>query len=314
MTMNRETIMKHLKTKETLDEFLIKKDVSTNQLNKAKNNKVNYHSELEYYYDYKEKQTGLAWIDVDNIHAPAREGNSGHSWYNLLYWGIYGLPKNKDANIATLRFYDLLINLTKMSLEDLKHLYEDGKSGLSIYKFEKYIKTGEKPIYLGINDGNHRIILAKVLGVNYVTSKCLYIYEYNIEKHSIYEELILIIKKLKSFLKTSKTFRLSDDGQCIKINAKTLTYMGVLFEDISSYEFNKNAYEYIEHIEILKRYYSILEEIENDYNKQINIYKYIPKGILNFMSLTHKDIYLEEIEYYKKSLLKKVKILKALDE
>lgn len=167
--------MKHLKTKETLDEFLIKKGVSTNQLNKAKNNKVNYHSELEYYYDYKEKQTGLAWIDVDNIHAPAREGNSGHSWYNLLFWGIYGLPKNKDANIATLRFYDLLINLTKMSLEGLKNLYEDGKSGLSIYKFEKYIKTGEKPMYLGINDGNHRIILAKVLGVNYVTSKCLYI-------------------------------------------------------------------------------------------------------------------------------------------
>ncbi|RLL52961.1 hypothetical protein D8062_14235, partial [Staphylococcus aureus] len=100
----------------------------------------------------------------------------------------------------------------------------------------------------------------------------------------------------------------------IKINAKTFTYMGVLFEDIHPYTFNKNAYEYIEHIDILNKYYSILKEIEDDYNKQINIYKYIPKKILSFMSLAHKDIYLEEIEDYKNNLLKKVKILKALDE
>ncbi|HDC3362002.1 TPA: hypothetical protein ACHAOB_002719 [Staphylococcus aureus] len=314
MVMNREEIEYHLKNVENLDDFLINRGVKINDLHEAMNEKVDYAPEFDYYYDSKEKQTELAWIDTDYIKAPARSGNNGHSWYNLLFWGVYGLPQNKEANLSSIRLYDLLKNLTKMNFNELKELYEDGKSGLSLYSFNKYVKTGEKPVYIGINDGTHRIILAKVLGINYVTSKKVYVYEYNPEKHRIYEDLILILEKLQSFLKTSKAFKLSDDGEFLKINAKTFTYMGVLFEDINPYTFNKNAYEYIEHIEILNKYYSILKEIEEDYNKQINIYKYIPKKILNFMSLAHKDIYLEEIEDYKNNLLKKVKILKALDE
>lgn len=313
MVMNREEVEYHLKNVEKLDDFLINRGVKNSDLDAAMNEKVDYATEFDYYYDYKEKQTELAWIDTEYIYAPARAGNNGHSWYNLLFWGIYGLPQSKEANLSSLRFYDLLRNLTKMNFNELKELYEDGKSGLSLYNFNKYVKSGEKPVYIGINDGTHRIILAKVLGINYVTSQKVYVYEYNPEKHRIYEDLILILEKLQSFLKTSKAFRLLDN-EYIKINAKTFNYMGVLFEDINSYTFNKNAYEYIEHIEILNKYYSILKEIEEDYNKQINIYKYIPKKILNFMSLAHKDIYLEEIEDYKNNLLKKVKILKALDE
>ena len=313
MVMNREEVEYHLKNVEKLDDFLINRGVKNSDLDAAMNEKVDYATEFDYYYDYKEKQTELAWIDTEYIHAPARAGNNGHSWYNLLFWGIYGLPQNKEANLSSLRFYDLLRNLTKMNFNELKELYEDGKSGLSLYNFNKYVKSGEKPVYIGINDGTHRIILAKVLGINYVTSQKVYVYEYNPEKHRIYEDLILILEKLQSFLKTSKAFRLLDN-EYIKINAKTFNYMGVLFEDINSYKFNKNTYEYIEHIEILNKYYAILQEVEDNYNKQINIYKYIPKGILNFMSLAHKDIYLEEIEDYKKNLLKKVKILKALDE
>src|SRR5699024_6367271 len=274
MVMNREEIEYHLKNVENLDDFLINKGVKINDLHEAMNEKVDYATEFDYYYDYKEKQTELAWIDTEYILAPARAGNNGHSWYNLLFWGIYGLPQNKEANLSSLRFYDLLRNLTKMNFNELKELYEDGKSGLSLYNFNKYVKSGEKPVYIGINDGTHRIILAKVLGINYVTSKKVYVYEYNPEKHRIYEDLILILEKLQSFLKTSKAFRLSDEGEYIKINAKTFTYMGVLFEDIHPYTFNKNAYEYIEHIDILNKYYSILKEIEDDYNKQINIYKY----------------------------------------
>ena len=313
MVMNREEVEYHLKNVEKLDDFLINRCVKNSDLDAAMNEKVDYATEFDYYYDYKEKQTELAWIDTEYIHAPARAGNNNHSWYNLLFWGIYGLPQSKEANLSSLRFYDLLRNLTKMNFNELKELYEDGKSGLSLYNFNKYVKSGEKPVYIGINDGTHRIILAKVLGINYVTSQKVYVYEYNPEKHRIYEDLILILEKLQSFLKTSKAFRLLDN-EYIKINAKTFNYMGVLFEDINSYTFNKNTYEYIEHIETLNKYYSILKEIEDDYNKQINVYKYIPKRILNFMSLAHKDIYLEEIEDYKNNLLKKVKILKALDE
>ncbi|MBC2921948.1 MULTISPECIES: hypothetical protein [Staphylococcus] len=311
--MNREEIEKHLKEVEPLDKFLTNRGVEISDLHAAMNDKVDYVPEFDYYYDSKEKQTQLAWIDTNYIHAPARSGNNGHSWYNLLFWGVYGLPQNKDANLSTVRFYDLLTNLTKMNFKELKALYEDGNSGLSLYDFNKYIKTGESPIYIGVNDGTHRIILAKVLGVNYVTSKKVYVYEYNAEKHRIYEDLKIIIEKLESFLQTSNTFNLSEDGEYIKINTPIYTYMGVIFEDINPFTFNKNASEYIEHIAILNKYYSILKEIEIDYNKQINIYKYIPKGILNFMGLAHKDIYLEEIEDNKKLLLKKVKILKALD-
>ncbi|MGI2270002.1 hypothetical protein [Staphylococcus cohnii] len=312
MVMNREEIEKHLKKVEPLDQFLTNRGVNITDLNKSKNDYVDYMPEFAYYYDYKEEQTELAWIDTDNIHAPARFGNSGHSWYNLLSWGVYGLPNNKDANISSANFYDLLTNLKKMDFSELKDLYENGSSILSLYKFNKYEKTGEKPIYIGINDGTHRIVLAKVLGVNYVTSKMVNVYEYNAEKHKIHQDLNAIIEKLQTFLQNSNAFNLVD-GEFIKINGSRFTYMGVIFEDINPTTFNKNTYEYIEHIKILNRYYAILKEIEDAYNKQINIYKYIPKGILNFMSLAHKNIYLEAIEDYKKQLLKKVKILKALD-
>lgn len=314
MVMNREEIEYHLKNVENLDDFLINRGVEISNLHASMNERVDYVPEFDYYYDFKKEQTDLAWIDTEYIHAPARSGNNGHSWYNLLFWGVYGLPKNKEANLSDLSLYDLLINLTKMNFNELKELYEDGKSILSLYRFNKYVKTGEKPIYKGINDGTHRIILAKVLGINYVTSKNVNVYEYNPEKHRIYEDLKLILEKLQLFLKSSNAFSLSDDGEFIKINAKTFTYMGVLFEDINPFTFRKHAHEYLEHITILNKYYSILKEIEDDYNKQINIYKYIPKKILSFMSLAHKDIYLEEIEDYKNNLLKKVKILKALDE
>lgn len=171
MVMNREEIEYHLKNVENLDDFLINRGVKISDLHAAMNEKVDYVPEFDYYYDYKEKQTELAWIDTDYIQAPARSGNNGHSWYNLLFWGVYGLPQNKEANLSNISLYDLLKNLTKMNFNELKELYEDGKSGLSLYSFNKYIKTGEKPVYIGINDGTHRIILAKVLGINYVTSK-----------------------------------------------------------------------------------------------------------------------------------------------
>ncbi|MGK4468464.1 hypothetical protein [Mammaliicoccus sciuri] len=313
MVMNSEEIEYHLKNVENLDEFLINRGVESSNIHSAKNKTVDYKTELNYYYDFKEKQTDLSWIDTKYIQAPARSGNSGHSWYNLLSWGVYGLPQNKEANISNIRLYSLLTNLTKMNFSELKELYEDGKSGLSLYDFYKYVRTGEKPIYININDGTHRIILAKVLGINYVTSNKVYVYEYNQEKHKIYEDLKLILNKFQQFLKTSRVFKISNDGELIKINAKTFNYMGVLFEDVNPYTFNKNAYEYIEYIKSLNRYYSILTRIESDYNRQVNMYKYIPKTILNFMTLAHKDIYLEDIEKHQKQLLKKVKILKALD-
>lgn len=114
--MNREEIEKHLKEVEPLDKFLTSRGVEISDLHAAMNDEVDYVPEFDYYYDPKEKQTQLAWIDTNYIDAPARSGNNGHSWYNFLFWGVYGLPQNKDANLATLRFYDLLINLIKRKI------------------------------------------------------------------------------------------------------------------------------------------------------------------------------------------------------
>lgn len=313
--MNREEIEQHLKEVEPLDKFLTNRGVSIESLNSAINETVDYMPELEYYYDFKEKQTDLKKIDTKYIQAPARMGNSGHSWYNLLFWGVYGLPQNKDANLSTLRFYDLLINLTEMDLKSFKALYQDGKSGLSVYNFNKYIKKGEKPLYFGINDGTHRIILAKVLGIDYVTSNKVIVYEYNINKHKLYENLKLVTKNLYKLINNSSIFKLTndDDNQYISIDVQEFNYMGILLEEVSSYIFNKNEDRYKKYVEKLNNYYEMLKRIESNYTNQINFYKYLPKQLLDFMSLAHKDIYLEELENNEENLLKKIKIMKAID-
>ncbi|WP_210139642.1 hypothetical protein, partial [Staphylococcus sp. GDY8P120P] len=70
MVMNREEIEYHLKNVENLDDFLINRGVKINDLHEAMNEKVDYAPEFDYYYDSKEKQTELAWIDTDYIKAP----------------------------------------------------------------------------------------------------------------------------------------------------------------------------------------------------------------------------------------------------
>lgn len=314
--MSREDIEYHLKENESLDDFLINSGVRKESLIKAQNSKVDYHFEFDYYYDYVEKQTDLAWVDTDFIYAPARSGNQGYSWYDLLKWGVYGVPKDQEINVAAIRFYDLLDNLTKMSFEELQKLYEDGQSGLSSYNFTKYEKKGEAPIYIGSGDGTHRIILAKVLGINYVTSNRIYRYEFNNYKYKVYQELKLIIKKINDFIDNSTVFKLiedDDNNKYVSINVKEFTYMGVLLEEVSGYIFNKNIDRYVNYVEKLKHYYKHLQNIENAYNKEINAYKYVPKNLLNHLSLAHRDIYLEELDEKEQLFIKKVKIMKAID-
>lgn len=67
MHINREEIEKHLKEVESLDNFLTIRGVEISDLHSAMNDRVDYVPDFDYYYDFKEKQTQLAWIDTEYI-------------------------------------------------------------------------------------------------------------------------------------------------------------------------------------------------------------------------------------------------------
>ena len=65
MVMNREEVEYHLKNVEKLDDFLINRGVKNSDLDAAMNEKVDYATEFDYYYDYKEKQTNKNYFFFD---------------------------------------------------------------------------------------------------------------------------------------------------------------------------------------------------------------------------------------------------------
>ena len=85
-------------------------------------------------------------MNTNYIKAPARTNNQNHSWYGLLYRCIHGDAYKSKANISDHRLLKLLTNLTKMSLEDLKNLYQDGNSNFSLYDFNVFYRDGQPPI------------------------------------------------------------------------------------------------------------------------------------------------------------------------
>lgn len=313
--MNYIELKHYLKNVEAIDDFLINNGVKKLDIDNSKNNFINYYEEYLNYYDFKIVKKDLVKVDTSYIKAPARTNNQNHSWYELLYRCIHGDSYKSKANISDHRLLKLLTNLTKMSLEDLKNLYQDGKSNLSLYDFNVFYRDGQPPIYIGINDGTHRIIMAKILGIDYVYTDNVQVYEYNKFKHDVFKEMKKAIKVFKDFLNQSEVFKLSADSAHIKVdvNINSYTCIDQFFYDVSPLDFNKNVESYREYIYFLHFYLQVFKEVEDAYKNSFNVYKHLPLRLLEFMLDSSSNFHLQNIYKHKSKFLRHVFLLKAIE-
>lgn len=280
--------------KGSIDDFLIEKGVPVDVIELSKKDIVEQREENKYYdfFEYGDYQHDVIKIPVKDIVESARAtGGHNMSWHYLLN-GLF-FDKDYRLNYDKDRFSNIFEKFDNMTYEEIKDRYEKEPSHFNTFKFMKLLDEDGRIKYIQTNDGSHRIIVAKIIGIEYVyTNEIL---EITINKDKVTEHLekkklvdILEKKKLNviDYIKRSNNLYVSDsDFVVIRGDTKK---QDILLCDIFCVEstdlINHSKKEIKDNLRKLDIVLDYLKKIEIHLNNNnSNIYKYYPQFLINKM-------------------------------
>jgi len=165
-----------------MEEYLRQNGVDLKTIQESKSTVASRVGEKMYYYDRAGEQKDVL-VPISEIKGVNRL--SGFTWFDILNYGATGVPKSEklqDFNINSYSFWGVLSWLEKNTLNDVKYMYRNTDS----IDFLCFKKGNSKEYYL-LDEGNHRIVTAKNIGIPEVISRNVKVYEYNERKHNVYK-------------------------------------------------------------------------------------------------------------------------------
>lgn len=300
-----EMMLKNKLTKEQhFEDFFIEKGVTKADIEASKSDIISGFGDFRLFCD-KESTKKDVLIPVKQVKHPTRQGNIGVSWYNIVNYAFNGVPKDVDVNMAADRIWRLIVrNFVNEfeSFEKWNDLFSTKESKMANFNFDMYdLGLDNDPIYFqagGNGGGTHRMVLAKVTGVKNIFAKEVTIYKLNPQKKRLYDEIKEQEHNILNFIEKSRFFNLRDLDRNIELcMPNTNNHPLHLSQAIHNLEKNDyNDLDYVEdYLSTLKEIYLLLQEIERELNRNINIYKLLPTKILHYICEHTSIIFLEDI-------------------
>ncbi|MCA5014037.1 MULTISPECIES: hypothetical protein [unclassified Enterococcus] len=290
-----------------LEEYLLSKGVSEASLKSSKEQFSLEDRELYNYYHYKDRVENDKLVPVKNIEGVSRVVD--FSWFNILNYSILGVAqKDYDINIEQSRFLKQLLLLEENNIEGLQNMYNNtGNISFLAFQNEDEIK------YFQCIDGNHRSILAKVLGLKTIRASDIYYYEYNAENFRLYN---IYKKEETDFLKflEQTEFKINKLDEFSSGKRIVLDYLDFneFFSSIAlcpfdQYEFKNNPQAVFEMIDRAEEIKKLIERINKRSTIYLHLYTLFPKKIMNLRKYFFSD------RVTVKSLAKVIALKKCLE-
>lgn len=251
-----------------LENYLLLRGVPSSNIEKAKNETSDSDRKFYLTYDPCDVTLDMPKIDVDLIKGVHRVHDV--SWFDIVQSALEGDPKDHDLNISSLRFMKLLNLFTEGDFEYVKEKFENELFlDCTFISFEDAL---EKKYFIS-DDGNHRTILAKLLGIERIRVRTVKIYNRNDQKYLLMEMYNREKINLITWIKVHN-YDIDDD-----FSPKIICYnQQFIFNFPFSSEFN-----FLNTKDELKKSKQILvklEEIERLRLRYRFYFKFIPKKLL----------------------------------
>lgn len=253
-----------------LQEYLIAKGVTKSSIINSRTNKSLSNQDLYCYYNRTEREITNVKVPLDQVEGISRV--SGYSWFDILDYSILGIAQKKyDINIDQSKFLGQLLLLEKNGRSGLQEMYNK-TSNISFIAF----KNGDEVQYFQCTDGNHRVTVAKILGLKTIRARNVSYYEYDREKHRLFKIYNEERKKFQTFLDTTD-FKIGKSSIYLEFSGeREPLYFFRL--DLTKFTMDPNTiYGMIGNMKMVR------EEIQNISKKSelyMGFYKIVPKKLL----------------------------------
>lgn len=302
--MDELELKEKLTTEQHFEEFLLEKGVAKSDIEASKIDTISGIGDLRLYCDKTLRKSDVL-VPVKQIKHPTRQGNIGVSWYDIVAYAFNGVPKNVDVNMAADRIWKLMarnfVNEFE-SFEKWNKLFESKDSHMANFDFDMYdLGANDDPIYFqagGNGGGTHRLVLAKVTGVKNIFAKEITIFKINPYKKRLYDDIKDQERKIFHFIEESKWFDIRDIDKHIILrmsNTKKFPlHLSHIIHNLDEYDYND--FDYLKrYLEMIKSIFSSLKEIDKSLNRDVNLYKILPKRLLGLICEQTNNIFLEDI-------------------
>lgn len=266
--------------KENLESFLYKNGVPKAAIDKSKQEIINKEPDFRLYTEYIKRMNKKQKVYLKEVCCPAREFNHNTTWFNVLKWAIYGYPKGHRVSMNINSTYSLLSLLEDYKYQKLKRYYETDNGSFSLFSFIKIQDDSEVNKFIQVSDGNHRLILAKIIGVEYVYADKIDVYIINQQKKDVYDQIKHKEAEIMEYVANSKLFFFNDKFQ-ISIYCKKGYSLTIYEPFLKIQEGNLDVMK--KYLELLKLTFLELKQLETDTLEKHHLYKYIPDSIYNII-------------------------------
>lgn len=293
MQVTREMVENEIR-KLGLQEFLKTHGVSSTIIKKSQLTTSHDRNEFSKYYDKVKEVEFNSKIETELINGINREV-SNLSWFKIVNYAICGVPQGIFLNVSTLRFLDQLAVLSELDLSGYNDYFQSHYS----FDFACYIDSNHKHHYYLSGDGNHRITIAKLLGLRYVHADKLKIYKYNPDKFHQLESYKLSVAKLNSLL-NSPLFKFTNYdasvGGVVELDINTMgkhfykairikTYSGSSAIILNSKALHSD--EMLSQSQKIDNAVTTMKKIQKDHNHFVKVYKYYPMRLKKLLFETY---------------------------
>lgn len=302
--MDELELKEKLTTEQHFEEFLLEKGVAKSDIEASKIDTISGIGDLRLYCDKTLRKSDVL-VPVKQIKHPTRQGNIGVSWYDIVAYAFNGVPKNVDVNMAADRIWKLMarnfVNEFE-SFEKWNKLFESKDSHMANFDFDMYdLGANDDPIYFqagGNGGGTHRLVLAKVTGVKNIFAKEITIFKINPYKKRLYDDIKDQERKIFHFIEESKWFDIRDIDKHIILHMSNTNkfplHLSYIIHNLDEYDYND--FDYLKrYLEMIKSIFSSLKEIDKSLNRDVNLYKILPKRLLGLICEQTNNIFLEDI-------------------
>ena len=266
-----------------LDTFLIHLGVEKEYLESIKFQKIKRPTYPEETYDEIKTDINVL-VPVNKIANTTRRGNIGYTWYELVNSSLLYPNQYNEANIEPERIWGCLRYLYVLGWHNWNESFL--KKSVGNFNFVSY-ETNDSDIEYhqsgGNGGGTHRLIAAKIGGVENILANLVHKRVHNPYKYQVYQGIKGNEIKLKQLINESKYFDLDKKEESIICECSDLYY---------SYDFSEvfyNMYDtyYKENFTYVEGYFDFLShtienimKIENYLNNTYNFNVWKPKYIL----------------------------------
>lgn len=249
-----------VKYKGNLEDDLRGYGVSSEAIEKAKKEKIEFKNELPY-YESNGTSREIRLVPVDRVKALWR-GTPGKSVFE-------NVESMRRGEREPFRFKSALMYLTEFGLDRLKESYQNLE-----YATPRYVYYQDDDIYY-VNDGTHRTLIAKLIGAPYIKAEVTVCHCNYVKKAKYDAEMSLRKKHHIIQIKRSPYGRMFYGDYSLYIDENGKTMVARCYDDcIDANDFYGS----------IKKLDMKLTKIENQRNKMIklascvkNIYKFVTK-------------------------------------